>query len=425
MLLRRFALLTCSFCLTFTVWGDVAKRPFSQAEFQRRRAELMRRVGPNLAAMAGASANETWRRFRQHNDFYYFTGLEAPNLYFILDGKAKKSYLFGPRAADLAKENGFDEGFPSNDFGDQLSQVARGHEKLYVSYARMELNAQSQDVFHGKSRFPGDERSSRESQFMEGLKGLAPDLAVSDMRNEIADMRRVKSAEEIAAMREAARVSALGCSEAIRACRPGKYEYELEAACEYAFMRNRATSAWTSIVASGPNINILHWMENNRKMEAGDYVLIDAGCDKDYYCADVTRTWPVSGKGTVEFRRVYNATLEAHKAMIAALKPGETINGLTKIMLAIFKKHGISGSGIAGHYVGMAPHDVGQWDKPFEPGVIFNVEPFAMMPDKNIHVRFEDSCLVTNTGCETLSKTKDLPWELDELIRLRDQGPTR
>jgi len=395
--------------------------PFTKDEFQRRRTELVRRLGPNLIVMMGAPAPEAYRRFRQHNDFYYLTGVEAEGAYLIIDGKDGKTYLFANQGA--APDAGVNELLPVRSYVETLKKLAPGHEKVFVTRARQEQNAQAQDGFRSANRpFPGDSRPTREQAFEAGLKEALPDAIIEDMRRELADMRLIKSAQEIEVMREAARVSSLGCAAAIKGCKPGKYEYELEAECEYAFMKNRAVSAWTSIVASGPNINVLHWMENSRKMEAGDYVLIDAGCDKDYYCADVTRTWPVAGRGSDEFRRVYNATLEAHKAMCAAVKPGQTINGITKIMKDVLKKHGLDtvSAGTAGHYVGMSPHDVGDRSKPFEPGVMFNVEPFIMLPDQNIHVRFEDSCLVTKDGCEILSKTKDLPWELDELIAIRD-----
>jgi Xaa-Pro aminopeptidase len=184
-------------------------------------------------------------------------------------------------------------------------------------------------------------------------------------------------------------------------------------------------SAWTSIVATGPKITEFHYFENSRTIAPNEMILIDAGPDYHYYCSDLTRVWPASGPYPARYRELYDKLLVVHKAMIEAIKPGISFNDLNRVMRDTAHEQQIENYivGIAGHYTGMAPHDVGTYREPFVPGVVFNVEPLLLVRDENLHIRFEDTVLCTESGHEVLTPLDILPWEADKLIEMRDSSP--
>jgi Xaa-Pro aminopeptidase len=182
--------------------------------------------------------------------------------------------------------------------------------------------------------------------------------------------------------------------------------------------------AYFPVVASGPNSNYTHYRANRRRIEAGDLIVMDYAPDFQYEVVDITRTWPASGSFSPEQLTYYNCVLEAHRAVIAAVKPGVTPKELTAIARKIYAKHGMEKffPGGIGHFVGMSVHDPGPYDRPFVAGVVFNVEPMIDVPGKKWHFRLEDTVLVTPTGNEVI--TVGLPWELDDIYKLRDSGST-
>jgi Xaa-Pro aminopeptidase len=195
------------------------------------------------------------------------------------------------------------------------------------------------------------------------------------------------------------------------------YEYQLEAAARFVTFNQNAGVAYTPIVASGPNALAAHYETNNRQMQAGDLVLMDYGSDYDYYVSDITRTWPVSGTFTAAQRKAYDCVLETQKAIIAAIKPGVTRDTVAKLAQDIYKRHGFEPTNAyVGHYVGLSVHDVGDWNAPFEAGMVLAIEPIIDLPDQHLHIRVEDTILVTPTGAEVLSA--GLPKEVDDLLAL-------
>jgi Xaa-Pro aminopeptidase len=185
----------------------------------------------------------------------------------------------------------------------------------------------------------------------------------------------------------------------------------LEAAARFVNTRMGARGLFTPIVASGPNTITWHYDRNDRKMEAGDVVLLDFGADYQYYSTDITRTWPVSGKFSAEQEKMYRCILDARDAIIAAMKPGVTTKQLQDVAEAAYKKHGFGKEFLElnryiGHPVGISVHDVTPNEGPGTPltlqaGVIYNVEPILENTEKKIHVRLEDSVLVTPTARKT------------------------
>jgi Xaa-Pro aminopeptidase len=263
-----------------------------------------------------------------------------------------------------------------------------------------------------------DGRISRETAFARNLQSKFKLAGIADLSPVLDEMRRVKDAQEIERLREAGRIGALGLKEAIRSAKPGMYEYQVASIAQFVFLWNGASGfAFFPIVGSGPNSCILHYTRNGRRMETGDLVVMDFGPDYRYYESDITRTFPVSGKFGAEQAKVYQAVLDAQKAVIEKVRAGATFGDLNNAARAALDRHGYAGfmnHGVS-HYVGMSTHDVGKSER-FEPGVVLTIEPGVYMPDKGIGVRIEDTALVTKDGCEIL--TGEVPKEIPEIEKL-------
>jgi Xaa-Pro aminopeptidase len=417
-----------------------APAAFSREELAGRRARVYEGIGDDIAVFCGfyAGPNE-YRRLRQHNNFYYLTGVEVPNCALLLDGRNKQATLFVPGAGgrgraqfeQITEQTGIERLLDTNDFNHTIQEVARDRQRVFMLAQPDEGYSQSRDSFFQMrvdpkvSILPGDPWIIRANQFRDGVKSLVGELQISNVEPVIDSSRRVKSAAEIERMRRAGRIGAEGIADAIRATRPGILERALEGACEAAFLRGGAHgSAWTTIVATGPKITQFHYFENSRRIAPGEMILIDAGPDYHYYCSDITRVWPASGDYPPRYRELYDKLLVVHKTMINAIKPGITFNDLNRIMRETAQAQEIDRYlvGIAGHFTGMAPHDVGSVREPFVPGVVFNVEPLLLVRSENLHIRFEDTVLCTDTGHEVLTPLDILPWEADRLIEMRNSS---
>jgi Xaa-Pro aminopeptidase len=251
------------------------------------------------------------------------------------------------------------------------------------------------------------------------------------------DMRLYKSRAEISAMRKAAKIAVKAHTRAMRIVRPGLFEYEVEAEFIHEFRRNDAYASYNPIIGTGRNTCTLHYVENRAELRDGDLLLIDAGCEVDYYASDVTRTMPVSGKFTPEQRAVYEIVLEAQLAAIDKTRRdnhwNEPHDAAVKVITKGLKKLGLLDGTLpklikdgayreyymhrTGHWLGMDVHDVGDYKvgdewRLLEPGMAMTVEPGIYLPDsskvpgrfRNIGVRIEDDVVVTSNGADVLSK---------------------
>ena len=409
--------------------------------FAARREALMKKIDGAVAVLQGAPDTRAYAAFRQDNNFYYLTGVETPDALLLLDASRHRSILFlpardeaaerweGPRlyaGPEARRQSGIDEVLELSQFGAELEKRKSSFRELYTPFSPQELAATSRDraLQHDSARQndPWDGRPSRESTFEKNLQAkLGPEVRIKDLSPLLDEMRRVKDAQEIERLREAGRISALGFNEAIRSARPGNYEYQIAAVAEFIFLYKGASGpAFFPIVGSGPNSCILHYSQNNRKVAAGDIVVMDFGPDYRNYQSDVTRTFPISGKFSAEQAKVYQVVLEAQKAALAKVRPGATfgvLNATVKEVLerydyAQYLPHGVS------HYVGMSTHDVGA-SEPFEPGVVITVEPGVYMPDKSLGIRIEDTVLVTRDGYEIL--TDGAPKEIVDIEKLMSE----
>jgi Xaa-Pro aminopeptidase len=250
----------------------------------------------------------------------------------------------------------------------------------------------------------------------------------------LAPMVARKSPAEIELMRKVVDITSAAQTEAMRSIKPGLYEYQIDAVIRYIFSVNGAGSlSFPTIVGSGINSVVLHWMENSRKMENGDMVVVDCGAENQMYCADITRTYPVSGKFTDRQKDIYQIVLTANEEAIKKIKPGITISEVSNVadsilangMLHIglirdrseFRKyyyHGLS------HHIGLKGTFGGQLQV-LEPGMVITIEPGLYVREEKTGVRIEDDVLVTETGHEVLSK--NTPKQIFEIEKgMKEEG---
>ena len=420
-----------------------AQQPFNKNEFASRRAKLFEKIPDGIAVIFAAKAQHYPVKFRQAPDFYYLTGIEEPGAVLVMLTASKSSILFVPRRSDpqiradgpgiwqIEKREevyGLTRVQPVEEFLSMLPFLAPRAKKLYmimgsqgnVQNAREELDYY--ELLEATQSVTGGLPESKRAIGV--VQQIVPQLPLQALNPILDEMRWIKTPYEIELIRKSSEIAAEGVKEAMKGTRPGMYEYEIEAAARYVYTKRGARGdAFRPIVASGPNTMILHYSANNRQMMDGEVVYMDYGADYEYYTSDITRTWPVSGRFTLEQEKMYRCILEARDAVIAAMKPGATISGLQDVAGAVYKKHGFEKEFLAlgryiGHTIGISTHDVDPRDRnrPLEAGVVFNVEPLLELPEKKIHMRLEDTVLVTPTGA--VNMTAGVPANLDEVYAL-------
>lgn len=271
-----------------------------------------------------------------------------------------------------------------------------------------------------------------EARLKDQLDRIAPEVQVDEIGPAIAELRLIKSEAELDLLQKAIDITIEAHKDTAEVIHPGSYEYEAQGALEYAFTRNGAQRpAFASIVGSGPNSVVLHYNANRRPMEAGELVVVDIGAEYHYYAADLTRTFPVSGKFTDRQRDIYQLVLDAQRAAERAFTPGQsTISDLQRVASQTMKEsplrdaegqtlerdfvHGL------GHWLGMDVHDVGNYQQPIPEGAVFTIEPGIYIPSENLGVRIEDDYLVTADGLVKLSNA--LPVEVEDVEAMMSQS---
>jgi len=413
-------------------------------EFATRRAALAREAAKGTIVLFGRSEPQAGIRFRQDNDFYYFTGNEDLNAAIVISAPAGTATLFLPRqtASDI-RANG-KNWLEDPETGKKWGFAAiRPADELPAALARI---AGSQDPSVWLRLQAGDESDINRSEHAtdlaqrlttiggtypapdgfraDYLRSHFPSLQVRDVTPIVDRLRTIKSAREIEILRANGRISAEAIRRAILATRPNGFEYEIEAEATYWMYRNGVQgNSFAPIVGSGPNVNVWHYAANGRQYKDGDLVVMDYGGALDYLGVDITRTWPVAGRFDPDQLKAYQCALEAQKAIIAAMKVGATRRETQDIGRAVYAKHGFPGGASAGHYVGMTVHDVGDSSLPFQAGMVIAVEPIVEDASKQLHVRIEDTVLITDKGPEIL--TSGVPKEIEDILALVAQGRAR
>lgn len=434
----------------------MAQLQIKKSEFKKRRRELMAHMEPNSIAILSSSEEflrngDSTFAFRQSSDLYYLTGFkEAQSCVVLIPGRPQGECLLFCQEKDPLKEMwngrlmgpenavetlGVDDAFPISDIDDILPGLIEGRERVYYAMGRDE------QFDHQVMEWVKVIRSKVRS----GVHSPGEFLVLDHLLHE---MRLIKSKAEINLMRESGQVAVRAHKRAMEICKPGMFEYELEAEYLHEFARTGCRSpAYNSIVASGENACILHYTENNAQMKKGDLVLIDAGCEYEYYASDITRTFPVNGKFSKEQKAIYELVLEAQLDAIKAVKPGNHWDDSHKVTVKVITQ-GLVKLGIlkgkvdtlikkgayrdfymhrAGHWLGMDVHDVGDYKidgnwRLLEPGMVLTVEPgiYIASGNKNVDkkwwgigVRIEDDVAVTADGHEVL--TDGLPKTVEEI----------
>jgi Xaa-Pro aminopeptidase len=378
--------------------------------------------------------------YRFDSYFHYLTGFDEPEAVLVLiAGSAPQSILFC-RAKDMereiwdgfrhgpdgAKEKfGFDSAFPITKLDDTLTTLMGNQPALFHP-----LGAQAQwddRILALRARVQAQVRN-----------GIAAPNEIHDIRMLLDEMRLIKDSDELAIMRRSASISAAAHIRAMRATRPGKMEYEIEAELLHEFRKNGAQApAYTSIVAGGANACVLHYINNNTQLQDGELLLIDAACEIDGYAADITRTFPINGRFNGAQKDIYELVLTAQAAAIAAARPGSHWNEPHDAAVRVLAQGFIdlklcSGSIDAmlengsykrfymhrtGHWLGMDVHDVGAYKldnnwRSLQPGMVLTVEPGCYIRPAedvpqafwNIGIRIEDDVAITAQGCEVLTE---------------------
>lgn len=418
--------------------------------FRRRRERLLEEIGGGVALIAARppihKSRDTDLRYRPDSDLFYLTGFgeaaavavltphdpEHRFTLFVRPRDPEREAWDGPRAGvDGAKERfGADAAYPVAELEERLTELLRPADAVwYALGSRADLDSTVLD--HVRRFRMGRARTGR-----------GP-LDVRDPARPLERMRLVKDEHELERMREAARVSAAGHRAAMRACRPGMGEWELEAEVDAVFRRlGGSGSAYETIVGSGPNATTLHHVSNDRRIRDGDLVLIDAGAEVGMYAGDITRTFPANGRFTAPQRRVYDIVLRALDAAVEAVRSGAPIGGVhdaaVRVLTQGMVELGLLEAGEGGidalieegahrrfylhqtsHWLGLDVHDAGPYAEPdgasltLQPGMVLTVEPGLYVPAgaedvpeelRGIGVRIEDDVAVTEEGCENLTR---------------------
>ncbi len=402
-------------------------RTVDTAAVAARRRALLARIGRGVVLIPAAHERALERDyiqdndFRQNNTFFYFTELETQDAWLLLvaGGAEHEAVLFLP---------------PRNPSQERWTGLRLGPDSVAarLSGIRRVLPSDSLDrvLRSALSRAPGPlyvplDVTTRDEQRVADLAFEGRD--VRNLRPIADSLRLVKDADEIARMRTAIDISALGHIAAMQAARPGMAEYEIEAALEAAFRRNGADRVgYPSIVGSGPNSTTLHYDVNRRQTKDGDLVVVDAGAEWGQYTADVTRTFPVNGRFTPRQKAIYDLVLATQRAAFDSTRPGTTISQLNRVARDYMRAHSGALCGdqpcdayfIHGlsHWLGMDVHDVGDYGTPLKPGMVLTIEPGIYLSQESLGVRIEDDVLVTATGAEWLSARA--PRTTDEIERL-------
>ena len=427
-----------------------------QSIFSERRSQLSEKVLEDSAIIISSASvksriSDTEYAYRQDSNFYYLSGYEEPeSLLLIRPDHDKEKFVMFCRERDPLREQW--DGFRTGQEGaiEQYGADA-AHSINSISQLMPSLLEGVKNIYFSMSAPCGVDLKI--SDWIESIRkntraGAEPPQNLLSLDSILHEMRLIKEDYEMNLMRQAANITTEAHVRAMQAVTPGMFEYQLEAEYLYAFNKNGARSpAYNSIVGGGNNSCILHYVENNAELQDGDLVLVDAGCEYQYYASDVTRTFPVNGKFSPEQKEIYSIVLEAHKQSMEQAKPGNKWNlmheksveviveGLLSIGLLKGSKEEIIEKGEyskfymhrIGHWLGMDVHDVGSYKqdgdwRELEKGMVMTVEPGIYILDsiegiddkwKGIGVRIEDDIAIADSGFELL--TPDVPRTIEEV----------
>lgn len=369
------------------------------------------------ALFSGTSPN--LERYIADSNFFYLTGIEIQGTSYVIifDGKNFSEVLFLPppnpikarwEVVELSsghldkygnadderrkaiKETGFDTVLPNYEIFDYLTKPLNLVKEIYLDFS-----------------YPSTIGSTTALRFWNEINKIMPNIQVKNLREIITKLKTIKDNFEIAKIRKAVDIAIEAQNTIMDILNPGIYEYEIEAVVKYIFIKNCTQGeSFASIIASGKNSTILHYNQNKKKILTNETVVCDLGVKKEFYCSDLTRTYPSSGKFTKEQRIYYETVLEAQQIALETIKVGVSISEINKKVAEFYKKKGMDKYNFHGvsHHLGIDVHDGGSIDEPLQENSVITVEPGLYNQQKKIGIRIEDDVIVKKNGVEIISK---------------------
>ncbi|MBX3463881.1 MAG: aminopeptidase P N-terminal domain-containing protein [Planctomycetes bacterium] len=424
--------------------------PLAGEEFRARRAELARRVralAPEAVVLVrGAGKQADMGPFVQDQDFLYLSGIAEPDLALLLvpgeAGALARDELLVPPFSRFAatwdgnflapgeataQRTGFAAAGNVRGLQGLLDELLAPREGRRPVLFTLTEPAARLGSTPGKAEEAGkaiagdrfDGRPSREAALVARLRERFPDLEVQSLERVLHPLRPHKSPGEIELLRCSAQIAAEGIAEAMRAARPGRYEYHLAAVARYVFsLRGAGPDAYAAIVGAGPNGCILHYSALSRQLQEDDLIVMDYAPVLHGYASDVTRTFPASGRFTDAQRKLVQDVHEIQQALLADVKPGARLSALGGKCARLLRERGYRSDHGPCHHVGLAVHDPSV--DVLEPGMVITVEPGAYLRNQGMGCRIEDTVLVTADGHENLSgHLPSAPDAIEALMRER------
>ena len=414
--------------------------------YKKNRGKFMSRMKKNSFAVFNSNdiypigADSTFP-FEQHRDIFYLTGIDQEETILLLSPQDKeiknREILFvketdkniqiweGPKLSkeDARSISGIEKILWLNEFETTLKEITSQNNGIYLNKNEHYRN--------------NSETQTREDRFISKFKKEYPTHSVYRSNPILQHIRSIKDPLEINQIKKACDITEMGFRRILKFIKPGIWEYEIEAELLHEFISNRSKGfAYSPIIASGKNANILHYIKNNSQCKSGELILIDSAAEYGNYCSDLTRTIPVSGRYSVRQKAVYNAVLNVKREATTLLTPGnlwkEYHEEVGKIMTAellklglldkndvrkqdpknpAYKKYFMHGTS---HHIGLDTHDYGLLNEPFEPNMVFTVEPGIYLPDEGFGIRIEDVVVVQESG-DPINLMKNIPIEIDEI----------
>lgn len=413
--------------------------------FIKRRASLVAAVKKAFPGKKGtiilcAAFESHHYAFTQESSFYYLTGLEEPGVIAVLDLDGQSSLYVPQYGADRAqwvgpflkegKDTGARLGFtevrplgnPCRGYSLTAACMANEYQNLLTN---LQKKADAGFVLFADY---SQARITEQSLMLERLLRAHPQLldTITSISPFIASMRRKKDSTELEALYGAVDTTIAAHEWASTVIEPGLFEYEVQASVEFIFKSAGGAAAFPSIVASGKQGTVLHYTRNDQEMRKGDLVIVDVGARVDHYCADLARTYPVSGTFSDRQREVYDIVLATQDYVAEAARPGYWLSNkevpeksLHHLAVNFLKRHGYADyfTHLIGHFMGLDVHDVGEYKEPLKEGDVFTLEPGVYIPAERLGIRIEDNYWMTNEGAVCLSE--ELPkdsYEIEELM---------
>ena len=447
---KKTVIFALSMIAILSVQSSFAGSLFDKPEYAARRTKFMEKIPGGAAIILGATTPVSDKQFYQNNDFYYFSGVDIPNAVLVIDGVHKESILFFTIGEQEAKGEGIslelvrnprevtgiEKVLPIDRLSSYLSRLSLQTDSFYTMFRPEELSRENtNEKFRALQRTMTmniwDGRLTRELQFVKQLKEKFPQVKVIDCSPMVWDLRKIKSPAEIEFLRRAGRIGVKAHIAVMKATRPKIKEDELAALFEYVCKREAAQElAFYVILMSGPNHAYGHYHKHDRVLQNGDFIILDAGPDYNYYNADISSTFPANGKFSLKQKKIYEMAYGIRKTCLSSYRPGITFKDVGEKVKQFLIKNGYDPTnrkfrgliryGGYNHSIGLATHDpMGTFSGPEEimrPGFVFACDINLPYPDQEMGIRLEDTVVITKNGCENLSD--GIPRTIDEIEAL-------